>query len=88
MGERAFIPLEMAKKGEHVAQVGIRFDAKAPATFDDGVNNCAAFAGVGAICVDCGGFERVGGHGDLFGSNATVLAMAVSIGVGLALVSL
>lgn len=38
---------QVRQAGEHIAQVGIRFDATAPATFDDGVNYCAACAGVG-----------------------------------------
>ena len=33
--------------GEHVAQVGVRIDAAGAATLDDGVEDGAAFAGIG-----------------------------------------
>ena len=35
------------KPGEHVAQVGVRIDAAAAATLDNGVEDGAALAGIG-----------------------------------------
>ena len=46
------------KPGEHVAQVGVGIDAAAAATLDDGVEDGAAFAGIGIAEEEQGPFAQ------------------------------